>query len=111
MEIVMSFLSNYWSVIVLSIIVIIGIVGVLKTRTLSGWLKLAVVEAEKMFGSETGELKLQYVYNEAVKQFPIIATILPFSFFKKLVNSALDWMKKQIDENSKIKEYIEGPKK
>lgn len=108
MEIITAFLSTYWSVLILAIVVILGVIGFLRTKTLGEWLKSAVVEAEKLFGSKTGELKLQYVYNEAIKQFPIIATFLPFSLFKKFVDSALDWMEKQIDENLKVKDYIEN---
>ena len=70
------------------------------------WLVWAVTEAEKVLGSGTGELKLRYVYDSAVKQYPILAKIIPFNLFKRMVNSALKTMKEMIENNTKIAEAI-----
>lgn len=70
------------------------------------WLVWAVTEAEKVLGSGTGELKLRYVYDSAVKQYPMIAKTIPFNLFKRMVNSALKTMKEMIENNTKIAEAI-----
>ena len=72
------------------------------------WLKGQVTEAEKALGSGTGELKLRVVYNAAITKFPWVATYLTFNQFNNLVNIALDWMQKQMDENIAIKDYIKN---
>ena len=70
------------------------------------WLVWAVSEAEKMLGSGTGQLKLRYAYNAAIKSFPILAKLIPFSIFSKLVDSALDVMRDMIENNDSIAEAI-----
>ena len=37
------------------------------------WLLQAVVEAEKKFGSKSGQLKLSYVYDLYITKFPVMA--------------------------------------
>ena len=66
------------------------------------WLVYAVAEAEKVLGSKTGQLKLRLVYDMAVARFPIMAKMLPFNLFGKLVDSALDVMKDMIAKNENI---------
>lgn len=70
------------------------------------WLVWAVAEAEKMLGSGTGQLKLRYVYDAAVVRFPILAKLIPFSMFSRMVDSALDVMNDMIANNSSIAEAI-----
>lgn len=70
------------------------------------WLVWAVSEAEKMLGSGTGQLKLRYVYDLAVIRFPIMAKLMPFTIFSKLVDSALEVMKDMIANNKSIAEAI-----
>lgn len=100
-------------IIVTVILVIFAIIVTFATIMMKGgikeWLKWAVTEAESYLGSGTGELKLRYVYDMAVKQFPIIKYILPFSVFDAWVDEALVWMRQQIDGNAKIAEYVETP--
>ena len=78
-----------------------------KIQNIKEWLKLAVVEAEKALGAGTGQLKLRYVYDLAVKQFPFIVQFVPFGVFSAWVDEALQWMNKQLQGNDKIKEYTE----
>ena len=89
--------------------IIIAVFLIALTMWLMGfknWLVWAVAEAEKMLGSGTGQLKLQYVYNMAVTKFPIVSKLLPFNLFRKLVDSALDVMNDMIENNSSIAEAI-----
>ncbi len=76
-----------------------------KIANIKQWLKLAVIEAEKALGSGTGQLKLRYVYDLAVKQFPWIVTLVTFEIFSGWVDEALDWMREQLKQNSAIEGY------
>ena len=76
-------------------------------KELEKWLRYLVFEAEKYFGSQTGQLKLAYVYNLAVKQFPWIAKFMTFEEFdQKYVKAALEWLNKQLAENKAIKDLF-----
>lgn len=77
-----------------------------KVENIKEWLKLAVVEAEKTLGGGTGQLKLRYVYEQAVAQFPWIASLVPFETFSAWVDEALEWMEKQLEQNQAITNYI-----
>ena len=70
------------------------------------WLVWAVAEAEAVLGSKTGQLKLRYVYDLAVVRFPVMAKVLPFAIFSKLVDAALDVMRDMIENNTSIAEAI-----
>ena len=72
------------------------------------WLKWAVCEAEKALKSGTGQLKLHYVYDRFIEQFPVMASVLPFSIFSKWVDLALEWMRDQLEKNENIKSAIMG---
>ena len=74
-----------------------------KIKNLKEWLKWAVVEAEKALGSGTGQLKLRFAYDLAIKQFPWVATLISFDTFSAWIDEALDWMRAQLDQNEKIK--------
>lgn len=70
------------------------------------WLVWAVSEAEKVLGSGTGQLKLRYVYDAAVVRFPILAKLIPFTMFSKMVDAALEIMNDMIANNETIAEAI-----
>lgn len=70
------------------------------------WLVWAVTEAERMFGSKTGKLKLRYAYELAVVRFPVLAKMIPFTLFSKLVDNALKVMKSMIENNQSIADAI-----
>lgn len=96
-------------IIVILFALIVTVVTILFKGGVKEWLKWAVTEAESYLGGGTGQLKLRYVYDLAVKQFPIIKYVLPFSVFEAWVDEALVWMRQQIDSNAKIAEYVEIP--
>lgn len=79
-----------------------------KIKNLKEWLKWAVVAAEKALGSGTGQLKLRMVYDMAIKEFPWLAGMVKFDDFSAWVDEALEWMRQQLDENRKIKDYTIG---
>ena len=93
--------------IILAVVVIIVLVGGgIYVNGFKNWLVWAVSEAEKTFGSKTGKLKLRYAYNLAIKQFPAIAKLIPFSVFSVMVDKALKIMRDMIENNTKIADAI-----
>ena len=93
--------------IVIGAILAVAVVGGgIYVNGFKNWLVWAVSEAEAMFGSKTGKLKLRYVYNLAVASFPMIAKFIPFTLFSKLVDSALDIMREMIENNKDIADVI-----
>lgn len=87
-----------------TVVILVG--GGIYVNGFKNWLVWAVSEAESMFGSKTGQLKLRYAYELAVERFPIVAKLIPFSVFSKLVDSALDVMRDMIENNKNIAEAI-----
>lgn len=72
------------------------------------YLIAAVTEAEKELGEKTGQLKLRRVYGWFIKQFPIIASIVPFPVFSGWVDIALDTMKEWLGNNQQVQTYVRG---
>ena len=93
--------------IILGVVTIIVLIaGGISVMGFKEWLVWAVTEAEKTFGSGTGQLKLRYAYELAIKRYPTIAKFIPFSLFAKLVDEALVTMRKMIENNGKIANVI-----
>jgi hypothetical protein len=70
------------------------------------WLLLAVVEAEKALGSNTGQLKLRYVYDLFLSKFKYLSLVISFSQFSMLVDEALEIMRNMIANNKQVEQYI-----
>lgn len=95
--------------IILGIVtILLLVVGGIYVKGFKNWLVWAVSQAESMFGSGTGQLKLRYAYELAINRFPTIAKFIPFSLFSKLVDEALVIMRKMIENNGKIAGVIVG---
>lgn len=95
-----------------SIIILNGIIT-FKNRSkedqftmINEWLLNAVTQAEKLFGSGTGQLKLSYVYDLFLQRFPQLKSIISFDTFSSLVDNSLDQLKTLIKENKNIEKYI-----
>lgn len=84
--------------------VLIG--GGIYVNGFKNWLVWAVTEAESIFGSNTGKLKLRYAYNLAIQYYPAIAKLIPFSVFSWMVDKALEVMREMIEKNKSIAEAI-----
>lgn len=92
--------------IVAALLVVFLVVLTIYIKGFKNWLVWAVSEAEKVLGSGTGQLKLRYVYDTAVLRFPVMAKLMPFSVFTKLVDAALVTMREMIEKNKSIAEVI-----
>lgn len=103
-----NWLIENWYNIVFVMLAIVIVIYALMTGKVKEWLKYAVCVAEKELGEKTGQLKLRYVYDMFIEQFPTIASIIPFAIFSKWVDLALEWMKIQLEQNQNIKAMIEG---
>ncbi len=104
----MEWLAENWQNIALCVLAILIVVYGLMSGKAKEWLKYAVCVAEKELKGKTGQIKLRYVYDMFVEQFPAFATVVPFTVFSKWVDLAIVWMKEQIDKNVYIKALIEG---
>ena len=77
-------------------------------KKLKEWLIYAVAAAEKELGGGTGQLKLREVYDKFIDKFPILAKLISFSSFSKLVDKALEKLKELLEKNEDIANYING---
>lgn len=114
----LTLIINYWwfAIVLLAIAIIcfsivfayVNLPHCKKAEKVKEWLLYAVVQAEKELGSGTGQLKLRYVYNLALSQFPIFIKIIPFEMFSKFVDGALKKLEDLINNNESIKEYMDN---
>lgn len=104
----LNWLSNNWYVIVFILIAIVGIyIAITDKEKVKEWLRFAVSMAEKELGSGTGQLKLRQVYDMFIQRFPAFSKFVPFSLFSQWVDDALVFLKNQLENNEKIKEFVE----
>lgn len=105
-------------IMILAMLILLSIIGIgvcqflklskeKQKQLIIEWLLLAVVKAEKELGGGTGQLKLRYVYDLFLDKFKFISLMISFDQFSNLVDQALDVMKAMINDNKKVKEYIE----
>lgn len=81
-----------------------------KQEMILNYLVYAVVQAEQIFGSGTGRLKLAKVYNDFVKDLPAIAKLISYDSFCKLVDKALVKLEEMLKNNT-ISDIINNLKK
>ena len=72
-------------------------------------LKWLVLQAEQELGGGTGEAKLRYVYNMALKQFSWLSFI-SFETFSSWVDESLEWLRKQLETNDNLSTYVSTKK-
>ncbi len=72
------------------------------------WLVFACLEAEKMLGGKTGQVKLRYVYDLFVSKYKFISCLIPFDTFSKWVDDSLIDMRNMISTNEAIRKIVEG---
>ena len=69
------------------------------------YLTYAVVAAEQLYGSKTGQLKLARVYNDFLVDLPMLAKYISYEDFTKLVDIALIKMNEML-KNKAIEAVI-----
>ena len=101
--------TNWGSLVILAVLIAAGVSYIRKdTENAKKWLLYACIEAERIFGSQTGKIKLTFVYNQFLTAFPILAKFLSFDEFSKFVDIVLEEMKHLMDTNSAVLNYIQG---
>jgi hypothetical protein len=115
LECLMMFLAENWAMLI--VVMSFLIIDIIEIRNFFGlstkaqktkvteWLLYAVIEAEKIFGSKTGTLKLRYVYDKFIDKFPAVARVIAFETFSIWVDEALVKMKDVLSKNTAIEEY------
>lgn len=103
-------------IIALSIGGVIGVIIIIyliinQRHKVIEWLKYAVTEAEKLLGEKTGQLKLRQVYDWFVQKFPFVAAVVPFKIFSGWVDVALETMRKWLEDNKQVLNYVENNEK
>lgn len=73
------------------------------------WMLWAVTKAEKELGSGTGKLKLRYVYDMFITKFPWLDDVISFEMVSMMVDEALDEMRKMLESNKAVKDFVNGP--
>ena len=91
-----------------AVVIVVLVIGGIYVNGFKNWLVWAVSEAEKTFGSGTGQLKLRHAYDLAIARFPAVAMFIPFPVFSWLVDKALVTMREMIEKNGKIAGVIVG---
>ena len=104
----LNWLANNWYIVIVIIACLGGIyVAITDKQKVKEWLKYAVTIAESELGSGTGQLKLRQVYDMFIERFPVFSKLVPFALFSQWVDYALEFLKSQLENNDKIKEFIE----
>lgn len=116
MENFLDFLFNYGlitlSLIVLTIFCAVRVYDFAKQspnrhlEMIRKWLIVACIEVEKELGSKTGELKLLTVYTMFTSKFKWISRFLSFEQFSFLVDEALVTVRKMIETNPQVMNYV-----
>lgn len=103
----MNVILNHLDVVIFLILVILGLVSYLaKKGNLQKLLLYICMEAERRFGSKTGQIKLRYVYDWFIGKFPFLSLLISFEEFGKMVDKALEEMEKLIKSNKAIADYV-----
>ena len=112
----MEWIVNNWATLVTLIIFVIFMVTATiqfhykpteeKIAKFKEWLLFIVAEAEKELGSGTGQLKLRYVYDQALSQFPALTMAISFEKFSEYVDEALEKFKNMLSSNKKVQDYV-----
>ena len=112
-----EYIANHWMEIILLIVVTVEVATMLKRFSdkptsekiamLKEWLLYAVAEAERELGQGTGQLKLRFVYDMALRQFPFLTMALSFDKFSDLVDEALDRFRAMLSGNTDIQSYVD----
>lgn len=108
----MDFLIENWYILLAGVAVLFAALVAIKhywdlptanqIAAIKEWLLWAVTQAEADLGSGTGQLKLRYVYDMFVTQFPWAAKVISFELFAKMVDEALEKMREMLKTNPAV---------
>ena len=99
-------MMDYYNILIIAVLAIGAIIAIYKfckmerqqqMSKIKQWILIAVMEAESLLGSKTGQIKLRVVYNKFVDKFKVISHIISYEQFCILVDEALEEMKLMIN--------------
>lgn len=107
---VLTLIMSYLPYLIIALILIGGAIALINNQEKSAreWLLLAVTEAEKTLGGGTGKLKIRACFEQFVTIFPVLSKFISFETFSSWVDISLEEMKKMLETNKKIEEYVKG---
>lgn len=79
-------------------------------KNIKQWLLYAVIDAERLLGSNTGKIKLRFVYDMFISKFKFMSYIISFDTFSELVDEVLEEMRSLIETNDAVKAIVESDK-
>ncbi len=115
MKVINFILDNWYLLLVLLFCVVVAVLTIKKflqqpqdkqIAKVQEWLLYAVAQAEKEFGSGTGQLKLRFVYDSFVARFPQVAAMITFETFSTMVDIALSKFNNMLTSNKKVQSYV-----
>ena len=114
----MTLLIEYWDLIVgLFALIVAAVFFALKfiknpkgkqIKKIREWLIFVCLQAERELGEKTGQAKLRYVYDLFLTRFIWLSLFISFDTFSKLVDEALVTVRKMIESDEIIREYVKG---
>lgn len=108
MELLNFILENWDSILGALAIIIVAVLAVVKQEkaVIFKMLYALVTEAEKQYGSGTGELKLSSVIAQIYEKAPAAVKVIPVSTLQSWVEDALETAKEKWAKNSNVATYI-----
>lgn len=108
MELLNFILENWDSILGALAIIIVAVLAVVKQEkaVIFKMLYALVTEAEKQYGSGTGELKLSSVIAQIYEKAPAAVKVIPVSTLQSWVEEALETAKEKWAKNSNVATYI-----
>lgn len=103
----MKILVENWNLVLILVLATVGVIEYFFNKNRAKeWLLGAVTEAEKELGSKTGKLKLRFVYDLFIAKFPIFSKLISFQGFSDMVDEVLVEMRKIINTNTAVFNYV-----
>lgn len=108
MELLNFILENWDSILGALAIIIVAVLAVVKQEkaVIFKMLYALVTEAEKQYGSGTGELKLSSVIAQIYEKAPAAVKVIPVSTLQSWVEEALEMAKEKWAKNTNVATYI-----
>lgn len=108
MELLDFILQNWDSILGALAIIIVAVLAVVKQEkaVIFKMLYALVTEAEKQYGSGTGELKLSSVIAQIYEKAPAAVKVIPVSTLQSWVEEALEMAKEKWAKNTNVATYI-----
>lgn len=95
-----------------AVLLIVFIIAFIYTLTvqpsrIKNWLMNACFDAEKLYGSKTGDIKREYVYSLFTEKFKILSNFITYNKFCKMIDKILEVLNELIKNNKSIKDLVD----